>query len=226
MIPKKFSISALPLPPSSLILTHNLTPDPNTGTLVSQFRKVLTTNPSIQRRARLLPFQSHFSYVSPFPVSFPYEIEPPVNAEPQTAEDKGAYIEAWLAEREAMTEVHSSPESSSLVTYRSDSRDQARELIGLSETGLRDCVPNLDVGDAFTLLGTPSLSLANEEADPEPSTLSSETSARQDLVDVLSGHSVLMSEEKNFAPWSLRYSGHQFGTWAGQLGDGRAISIR
>jgi hypothetical protein len=29
-----------------------------------------------------------------------------------------------------------------------------------------------------------------------------------------------------FAPWSLRYSGHQFGVWAGQLGDGRAISIR
>ncbi|KAF9506441.1 hypothetical protein BS47DRAFT_1305262, partial [Hydnum rufescens UP504] len=27
-----------------------------------------------------------------------------------------------------------------------------------------------------------------------------------------------------YAPWSLRYSGHHFGTWAGQLGDGRAIS--
>jgi uncharacterized protein YdiU (UPF0061 family) len=30
----------------------------------------------------------------------------------------------------------------------------------------------------------------------------------------------------SFAPWSLRYSGHQFGAWAGQLGDGRATSIR
>ncbi|OBZ72114.1 hypothetical protein A0H81_07825 [Grifola frondosa] len=29
----------------------------------------------------------------------------------------------------------------------------------------------------------------------------------------------------HWAPWSLRYSGHQFGVWAGQLGDGRAISI-
>ncbi|KAJ7608138.1 hypothetical protein DFH06DRAFT_946492, partial [Mycena polygramma] len=28
-----------------------------------------------------------------------------------------------------------------------------------------------------------------------------------------------------FAPWAVRYSGHQFGTWAGQLGDGRATSI-
>ncbi|KAG9093784.1 hypothetical protein FS749_013736 [Ceratobasidium sp. UAMH 11750] len=33
------------------------------------------------------------------------------------------------------------------------------------------------------------------------------------------------AEEKGYAPWSLRYSGHQFGSWAGQLGDGRAISL-
>ncbi|RKP12643.1 SelO family protein, partial [Piptocephalis cylindrospora] len=26
-------------------------------------------------------------------------------------------------------------------------------------------------------------------------------------------------------PWSLRYGGHQFGQWAGQLGDGRAVSL-
>jgi uncharacterized protein YdiU (UPF0061 family) len=57
---------------------------------------------------------------------------------------------------------------------------------------------------------------------------------RQELIDVLSGHAVLMSSDSadtnsltiNFAPWSSRYSGHQFGTWAGQLGDGRAISVR
>lgn len=29
-----------------------------------------------------------------------------------------------------------------------------------------------------------------------------------------------------YAPWSLCYGGHQFGSWAGQLGDGRAISLR
>ncbi|KAF9506436.1 hypothetical protein BS47DRAFT_1305246, partial [Hydnum rufescens UP504] len=28
-----------------------------------------------------------------------------------------------------------------------------------------------------------------------------------------------------YAPWSLRYAGYQFGTWAGQLDDGRAILI-
>ena len=26
-------------------------------------------------------------------------------------------------------------------------------------------------------------------------------------------------------PWALNYGGHQFGNWAGQLGDGRAISL-
>ncbi len=28
-----------------------------------------------------------------------------------------------------------------------------------------------------------------------------------------------------YGPWSMRYAGHQFGVWAGQLGDGRAVSI-
>ncbi|CDO77386.1 hypothetical protein BN946_scf184835.g8 [Trametes cinnabarina] len=54
--------------------------------------------------------------------------------------------------------------------------------------------------------------------------------ARQELVDVLSGHALLANVEGDdpqtqWAPWSLRYSGHQFGTFAGQLGDGRAISL-
>jgi uncharacterized protein YdiU (UPF0061 family) len=26
-------------------------------------------------------------------------------------------------------------------------------------------------------------------------------------------------------PWAANYGGHQFGHWAGQLGDGRAISL-
>ena len=105
------------------------------------------------------------------------------------------------------------------------------ELIGLSETGLRDCVPHLDVGDAFAVLGNPTLTDEfNEDGDGEPSEVEAVVGARQDLVDVLSGHATLMSPpevtEGGFAPWSLRYSGHQFGSWAGQLGDGRAISIR
>lgn len=32
-------------------------------------------------------------------------------------------------------------------------------------------------------------------------------------------------EYSGYAPWSNAYSGHQFGQWAGQLGDGRAITL-
>ncbi|SPO39370.1 uncharacterized protein PSFLO_04851 [Pseudozyma flocculosa] len=32
-------------------------------------------------------------------------------------------------------------------------------------------------------------------------------------------------DDVGYAPWSLCYAGHQFGSWAGQLGDGRAITL-
>lgn len=35
----------------------------------------------------------------------------------------------------------------------------------------------------------------------------------------------LPREYAGYAPWSNSYSGHQFGQWAGQLGDGRAVSL-
>jgi len=46
-------------------------------------------------------------------------------------------------------------------------------------------------------------------------------SNEQNAVDVLSGK----SKFNDFAPYSMNYGGHQFGNWAGQLGDGRAINI-
>src|ERR1700727_17271 len=41
------------------------------------------------------------------------------------------------------------------------------------------------------------------------------------FVEVLSGHRAL----DGFSPLAMVYSGHQFGVWAGQLGDGRALLI-
>jgi serine/tyrosine/threonine adenylyltransferase len=41
------------------------------------------------------------------------------------------------------------------------------------------------------------------------------------FVDVVSGHRSL----EGFSPLAMVYSGHQFGLWAGQLGDGRALLI-
>jgi serine/tyrosine/threonine adenylyltransferase len=40
-------------------------------------------------------------------------------------------------------------------------------------------------------------------------------------VEVLAGNRVL----DGMAPYAARYGGHQFGVWAGQLGDGRAITL-
>jgi len=39
--------------------------------------------------------------------------------------------------------------------------------------------------------------------------------------DVMTGNSVLSGMD----PFAMRYGGHQFGNWAGQLGDGRAINL-
>lgn len=211
------SISSLPVAPSTQLLIHRLTPDPHTPSPAAFRTTVLSTAPSIQRRARLLAPSAHFSYVTPFPVPFPYDIRFPTD-------NKAAHIETWLTDREA---IH--PQ---LNKYYSKNRDQPRILIGLSELALRDCLPNLHVGDAFSTLGAPSLSNPfADDGDPSPSDVDELVQPRQDLIDVLSGHAVLMSTETTddphtgFAPWSLRYSGHQFGNWAGQLGDGRAVSI-
>jgi len=164
------------------------------------------------------------------PLEFPYEVTPP--DPPTVIQDKAGYIEKWLSEREAIHEsTPSTKVQSSLNKYTSKLRNRKRELIGLSETCLRDCLPHLDVGDAFEVLGKPALVPLIEEEVSSASSPEAEA-VRQELVDVLSGHAVLMAPESSpgsnisFAPWSTRYSGHQFGVWAGQLGDGRAISIR
>lgn len=44
---------------------------------------------------------------------------------------------------------------------------------------------------------------------------------RGPAVDVLAGNLITPTMK----PFAARYAGHQFGTWAGQLGDGRAISL-
>ncbi|KAH7915626.1 hypothetical protein BJ138DRAFT_997533 [Hygrophoropsis aurantiaca] len=229
----KVPISALPLATPNQLLIHNLTSDPFTPDPAEFRTDVLSTKPSIQRRARLLSPDAHFSHVTPMPLPFPYEIAPP--DPPEVVEDKAAYVESWLSKREATNLQPDDQEGNSpriLHKYAPGARDQKRELIGLSETCLRDCLPHLDVGDSFATLGTPALVPLQVLVDNTEDASHEASAARQELVDVLSGHVVLMSSESKsdevnpgFAPWSVRYSGHQFGNWAGQLGDGRAISI-
>ncbi|MEO5699488.1 MAG: protein adenylyltransferase SelO [Casimicrobiaceae bacterium] len=51
--------------------------------------------------------------------------------------------------------------------------------------------------------------------------MSAEDVAAPAFVDVLAGNALLPGME----PYSAAYGGHQFGQWAGQLGDGRAITL-
>ncbi|KAI0087284.1 hypothetical protein BDY19DRAFT_986070 [Irpex rosettiformis] len=221
--PTKVPLGSLPLPLSSHTLTKNLTPD-RTAASPKAFRQVQHSQPSTQRRARLLSPETHFSYVAPNPLPFPFKIVPEEGEDVSPA-NQAELIERWLAAREALQEKDITERSNGLRLHFPAGREQPRELIGLSETGLRDCLPHLDVGDAFDLLGLPRLTKDPTNEEPQET----ENPARRELIDILSGYATLINVEedvdKSWAPWSLRYSGHQFGTWAGQLGDGRAISI-
>lgn len=59
------------------------------------------------------------------------------------------------------------------------------------------------------------IGLTDSEADSE------------ELRDIVSGRKIFWDEEKEegIYPWAQCYGGFQFGQWAGQLGDGRAISL-
>lgn len=46
-------------------------------------------------------------------------------------------------------------------------------------------------------------------------------SASQEIAQVLGGNIVVDGMD----PFAMCYGGHQFGNWAGQLGDGRAINL-
>lgn len=49
----------------------------------------------------------------------------------------------------------------------------------------------------------------------------SATLASQEFAEVFAGNALYAGMQ----PWAANYGGHQFGHWAGQLGDGRAISL-
>ncbi|GAB1855820.1 YdiU family protein [Flavobacteriaceae bacterium MHTCC 0001] len=51
--------------------------------------------------------------------------------------------------------------------------------------------------------------------------LTEEDAKNEDFLNVVTGNQVL----PNTKPYAMCYGGHQFGNWAGQLGDGRAINL-
>lgn len=71
-----------------------------------------------------------------------------------------------------------------------------------------------------TLVVAPEL-VAYSGAMAEQLGLSAEVCESQEFVEVFSGNRML----NDMDPYAMCYGGHQFGNWAGQLGDGRAINL-
>ncbi|KAG8988795.1 hypothetical protein FRB90_002532, partial [Tulasnella sp. 427] len=229
MASSKVPISRLPLPKPTHTLTHNLTPDPVANN-VAELVELSKTQPTILRKSRAAQESAHFFYMTPLPLGFPYSMRPP--PDDITKEERAAYVEKVISLLEPLSEAPLAPSvegasQSELKKYHSLEREHhPRDLLSIAPTCLKDCFPQLDVGDALRLIGTQSAG-----SEPEEGSAGAAKAVRDELIDILSGNSVLMNiptasdHSRGYAPWSLRYSGHQFGSWAGQLGDGRAISI-
>ncbi|GAA5825179.1 hypothetical protein JCM11251_006131 [Rhodosporidiobolus azoricus] len=183
--------------------------------------------PSMLRRSRQIRGGGCFTYTSPLPLEFPYDIREEEDKE-RTNSAKPSTIETQLAKFEISPEYpvwdaargeknDGEPATAFTSSVRESKQFPKAKLLSLSKPLLRDWLPNLDVG--------------KEDGSEQ------EKAKRQQFVDVVAGKTVLArapNEEgkgkdgvngQGFAPWSLCYAGHQFGSFAGQLGDGRAISI-
>ncbi|KAL8293526.1 hypothetical protein RQP46_000227 [Phenoliferia psychrophenolica] len=182
--------------------------------------------PSMLRRSRMTRGGGVFCYVSPLPLEFPYNIQDTeVVQEKEVGKEvmaKAVTIETKLAEYELdrqfpvleLGKEDARPTAFESARRRSDDFPKPK-LLSISTKCADEWLPQLDLGSA-------------DGSDADKST-------REQLLGVLGGRTGLAREpnpegpeypEKlGFAPWALCYGGHQFGSWAGQLGDGRAISI-
>lgn len=188
--------------------------------------------PSMLRRSRIVREGAVFTYTTPLPLEFPYDLNVGKDEGGEGKEETVVSIEHQLAllEPDISSPVVPSNSPAASTLFSSAARDATLptpQLLAFSTRCAAEMLPNLDYGDAGTVV-------LSGETD-----VKKDVQTREILVDVLGGKTVLArlpSEQgaqgddkavKNgFAPWSLCYGGHQFGSWAGQLGDGRAISIR
>lgn len=227
----KKPISKLPISPHAPI--YHLTPDPLFPDPASLFslssykppeglgqngpvalRSGDPVPPSMLRRSRAIRGGGAFTFVSPLPLEFPYDIQDGDKQVKEVGKETTATagtIEEALAEFEISPDVVVAQDEDGKPTVFSSKKRQSErypakaKLLALSNKCLEEWLPQLDIG---------------AEGSKE----------RELLVEVLAGRSVLARQpegkEPGFAPWSLCYGGHQFGSWASQLGDGRAISLR
>ncbi|GAA6011775.1 hypothetical protein JCM10207_004240 [Rhodosporidiobolus poonsookiae] len=240
----RHSLLSLPISPAAPI--YHLTPDPLFPTPASllalasydappdlgqsgpvALREGDPVPPSMLRRSRQIRGGGAFTYTSPLPLEFPYDIREPEDTEKSTSA-KPSTIETQLAKFEVSpsrpvwdASLGAQNDGQPATAFSSEVREGERfpraRLLSLSHKLLDEWLPNLDIGKAD---GT-----------------EQEKAVRQQFLDVIAGKTVLAREAdakgkgvdevqgQGFAPWSLCYAGHQFGSFAGQLGDGRAISI-
>ncbi|MFY0630330.1 MAG: YdiU family protein [Flavobacteriaceae bacterium] len=71
-----------------------------------------------------------------------------------------------------------------------------------------------------TLTSNPSLIHVSEEMSEELALTKGDLQSKE-FLDFVTGNQIL----KESKPFAMCYAGHQFGNWAGQLGDGRAINL-
>lgn len=209
------------LPLARSLPTYNLTPDTSTPSVAEVFNlsnykadqaSSPDVKPSMLRRAGR-QVRAHYSLVTPLPTEFPYGVPPLLVEElkkdlPEGQEELKVDLEDMLARMEpSLQHPVLQAKEGGLAAYSSPLREKTLSkavLLGLSKKCAEDLLPNLDLGEEGS-------------------------AAREEILQILSGRAVLakIDEDKTqaFSPWSLCYGGHQFGSWASQLGDGRAVSV-
>ncbi|WVF71172.1 hypothetical protein IAT40_005970 [Kwoniella sp. CBS 6097] len=218
---QKLPLHRLPLPPTTLQQTLSELP-------------LTPYQPSAQRRSTTFKTDSEgvWARVNPLWAPWPIRMTKAEALAMGVDVDKGQQVSVedvlgrWDPKELEHTGIPHDPEeeSNGLNTFSSAHRMKLEPiLLGVSTSTLNDALPHLTVGDAPTI--------CNRGASPSPDATPAAL-VRNALIDILSGRKVLKTENegdvaggKVYGPWSTRYCGHQFGSWAGQLGDGRAISI-
>ena len=220
-------------------ITHrllNMTPKPihnlplASSTLQQSLSRLsLGEEPTAQRRSTTFPSATPgvWARVNPLWATWPLRITKAEVEEMGGDIDNGGQVDAedvlrrWdPVDSAEVQEVKTEGMGNGLNVMTSKFRDKLEsQLLGISPSALVDSLPHLDVGDAVELCN----GIEASSSDPR-------RQAREALTNILSGRHILVSNDPKdgqttYGPWSTRYCGHQFGVWAGQLGDGRAISL-
>ena len=290
---------SLPRVPHAQQLTANLIADPITPTAYALLAAPVGY-PSLLRRSRYVQGGAHFSFVTPLPLSFPYDFPPPDEASDETlgmrqcrSIEADARAQSNLAAHERATRAEQSAErrmeevEGQMRRYcvrvppvpgakldpvppgRAARSWPSARLVAFSPQAHATSVPHLDVGDAAAWIvrtsGQPHM-FSSGPAVPSDGQASAAAAARVAFSDWAAGRSLYVdvdtervpadsgpgvrffsNDERDpqklgryaleelarkqrdahvpYGPYALRYGGHQFGEWAGQLGDGRAVTL-